>query len=102
MKKAKQLLEELYTVYNPQEEQEEGLNPENRSKFDSKQLRNIMLGTLSTMGKENIVEALIEVLNKMSDSWVIEFLETINGDVVEPISESLKSKRFVEQDTNKE
>lgn len=85
MKKAKQLLEELYTVYNPQEEQEEGLNPENRSKFDSKELRNIMLGTLSTMGKENIVEALIEALNKMSDSWVIEFLETINGDVVEKV-----------------
>lgn len=85
MKKAKQLLEELYTVYNPQEEQEEGLNPENRSKFDSKELRNIMLGTLSTMGKENIVQALIETMDKMPDSWIIEFLETINGDIVEKV-----------------
>ena len=85
MKKAKQLLEELYTVYNPQEEQEEGLNPENRSKFDSKELRNIMLGTLSTMGKENIVQSLIETMDKMPDSWIIEFLETINGDIVEKV-----------------
>ena len=44
-----------------------------------------MLGTLSTMGKENIVQALIETMDKMPDSWIIEFLETINGDIVEKV-----------------
>ena len=72
MKKAKQILEELYTVYNPNDEQDIP------SKFDSKELRNLMIGALLELD-EDMTQALIKAMDKMPDSWIIEFIETING-----------------------
>lgn len=72
MKKVKQILEELYTVYNPNDEQDIP------SKFDSKELRNLMIGALLELD-EDMTQALIKAMNKMPDSWIIEFIETING-----------------------
>lgn len=72
MKKAKQILEELYIVYNPNDEQDIP------SKFDSKELRNLMIGALLELD-EDMTQALIKAMDKMPDSWIIEFIETING-----------------------
>ena len=72
MKKAKQILEELYTVYNPNDEQDRPSN------FDSKELRNLMIGALLELD-EDMTQALIKAMDKMPDSWIIEFIETING-----------------------
>jgi len=91
-KNAKQLLEELYNVYNPQEEKEELETTGKevyRGKYNAKDLRNMFIGTLLTAKSEDFVDALREAIDKMSDEWVAEFLRVQNGDVVEPVVESL-------------
>lgn len=87
-KNAKQLLEELYNVYNPQEEKEELETTGKevyRGKYNAKDLRNMFIGTLLTAKSEDFVDALREAIDKMSDEWVAEFLRVQNGDVVEKI-----------------
>lgn len=81
-----QLKEALYHVYNPQEEEEENLTSANRQPYDSKDLRQIFMGTLFTMGKD-LQGALLEAIDKMPDSWIIEFLEVINNDKIDIIKE---------------
>lgn len=91
-KNAKQLLEELYNVYNPQEEKEELETTGKevyRGKYNAKDLRNMFIGTLLTAKSEDFVDALREAIDKMSDEWVAEFIRVQNGDVVEPVVESL-------------
>lgn len=83
---SQELKEALYHVYNPQEEEEENLTPANRQPYDSEDLRQIFMGTLFTMGK-NLQDALLEAIDKMPDSWIIEFLEVINNDKVDIIKE---------------
>lgn len=87
MKTAKQLLE-LYKIYNPQEEEMEGLTPENRQTYDSQQIRNIFMGTILGLGNDSISN-LRKCIDMMSDEWVLEFIKTVNGDVVEEVNESL-------------
>lgn len=88
MKTAKQILEDLYNVYNLEEESEENLTPENRAKYNSQQIRNIMLETIMEFSAD-MTDAIIIAMNNMPDSWIIEFLETVNGDVVEKVNESI-------------
>jgi len=91
-KNAKELLEALYQVYNPQEEKEELETTGKevyRGKYNAKDLRNMFIGTLLTAKSEDFVDALREAIDKMSDEWVAEFLRVQNGDVVEPVVESL-------------
>lgn len=83
---SQELKEALYHVYNPQEEEEENLTSANRQPYDSKDLRQIFMGTLFTMGKD-LQGALLEAIDKMPDSWIIEFLEVINNDKVDVIKE---------------
>lgn len=87
MKTAKQLLE-LYKIYNPQEEEMEGLTPESRQTYDSQQIRNIFIGTILGLGNDSISN-LRKCINMMPDEWVLEFIKTVNGDVVEEVNESL-------------
>lgn len=87
-KNAKELLEALYQVYNPQEEKEELETTGKevyRGKYNAKDLRNMFIGTLLTAKSEDFVDALREAIDKMSDEWVAEFIRVQNGDVVEKI-----------------
>lgn len=83
---SQELKEALYHVYNPQEEEEENLTSVNRQPYDSEDLRQIFMGTLFTMGKD-LKDALLIAIDKMPDSWIIEFLEVINNDKVDIIKE---------------
>ncbi len=80
IEKLNEELTKLYHVYGPQEEKEEGLNPEHRSKFDSKGIRHIMLSYFSN-GMQDIVKHIFA----MPDSWVIEFLKAQEDTEVEEI-----------------
>ena len=87
-KNAKELLEALYQVYNPQEEKEELETTGKevyRGKYNAKDLRNMFIGTLWCAKSEDFVDALREAIDKMSDEWIAEFLRVQNGDVVEKI-----------------
>lgn len=83
MSKAKQLLEAIYKVYNPQEE-----NKETARTYDSENLRNMFIGTIFGGEHQDTIKNLRDCINKMSDDWVAEFLKVINGDVVEQVNES--------------
>lgn len=83
MSKAKQLLEAIYKVYNPQEE-----NKETARTYDSENLRNMFIGTIFGGDHQDTINNLRDCINKMSDDWVAEFLKVINGDVVEQVNES--------------
>lgn len=83
MSKAKQLLEAIYKVYNPQEE-----NKETARTYDSENLRNMFIGTIFGGEHQDTINNLRDCINKMSDDWVAEFLKVINGDVVEQVNES--------------
>lgn len=84
MSKAKQLLEAIYKVYNPQEE-----NKETARTYDSENLRNMFIGTIFGGEHQDTIKNLRDCINKMSDDWVAEFLKVINGDVVEQVNEAL-------------
>lgn len=88
MSKAKQLLEAIYKVYNPQEE-----NKETARTYDSENLRNMFIGTIFGGEHQDTIKNLRDCINKMSDDWVAEFLKVINGDVVEPIQESVNEEK---------
>lgn len=77
--------EAYYYVYNPQEEKEEGIRPEERRPYSSEELRNIFIGSLSTKG--NFIAELRKDIDNMSDEWVAEFIRVKNADVVEKVSE---------------
>ena len=97
MSKAKQLLEAIYKVYNPQEEIEEygQEKPEFRRDFDSEDLRKQFIGTILTSGTDNNpMKLLKDCIEKMSDDWVAEFLKVINGDVVEQVNESVTQLKY--------
>lgn len=97
MSKAKQLLEAIYKVYNPQEEIEEygQEKPEFRRDFDSEDLRKQFIGTILTSGTDNNpMKLLKDCIEKMSDDWVAEFLKVINGDVVEQVNESITQLKY--------
>lgn len=88
---ARKLLEELYTVYSPSEEQYElsiGHTFE-RNKYDGKSLRNMFIGSLNypTNNAQDLVDSLRNAIDKMPDEWVAEFLRVQNGYVVEPVTE---------------
>lgn len=83
MSKAKQLLEAIYKVYNPQEE-----NKETARTYDSENLRNMFIGTIFGGDHQDTIKNLRDCINKMPDDWVAEFLKVINGDVVEQVNES--------------
>jgi hypothetical protein len=83
--------EALYKVYNKQEEEEEGLTPENRQTYGGKELRNMFIGSLNYPSDniKDFVQSLRDAIDKMPDEWIAEFLRVQNGDVVEPVVESL-------------
>jgi len=85
---AAKLDEALYQVYNPQEEKDELETTGKevyRGKYNAKDLRKMFIGTLMTAKPEDLVDALRDAIDKMSDEWVAEFLRVQNGDVVEKI-----------------
>ena len=86
--------EALYKVYNKQEEEEEGLTPENRQTYGGKELRNMFIGSLNYPSDniKDFVQSLRDAIDKMPDEWIAEFLRVQNGDVVEPVVESLNKK----------
>lgn len=83
--------EALYKVYNKQEEEEEGLTPENRQTYGGKELRNMFIGSLNYPSDniKDFVQSLRDAIDKMPDEWIAEFLRVQNGDTVEPVTESL-------------
>ena len=83
--------EALYKVYNKQEEEEEGLTPKNRQTYGGKELRNMFIGSLNYPSDniKDFVQSLRDAIDKMPDEWIAEFLRVQNGDVVEPVVESL-------------
>lgn len=89
MSKAKQLLEAIYKVYNPQEE-----NKETARTYDSENLRNMFIGTIFGGEHQDTIKNLRDCINKMSDDWVAEFLKVINGDVVEQVNESITQLKY--------
>jgi ribosome-associated translation inhibitor RaiA len=92
MKNAKEILESIYKVYNPREEEEEKRltgKDTYRNNYSAEDLRNMFIGTIMTSDREDFIKALRNYINKMPDEWVAEFLKVINGDVVEKVSESL-------------
>lgn len=89
MSKAKQLLEAIYKVYNPQEE-----NKETARTYDSENLRNMFIGTIFGGEHQDTINNLRDCINKMSDEWVAEFLKVINGDVVEQVNESITQLKY--------
>ena len=96
MANIEKILEELnkYYVYNPEEEQEEAKFGRTiyRNKYNGKDLRNMFMGTLNypTNNLKDFVDSLRKAIDKMPDEWVAEFLKVQNGDVTEPVTESLK------------
>lgn len=93
MSKAKQLLEAIYKVYNPQEE-----NKETARTYDSENLRNMFIGTIFGGEHQDTIKNLRDCINKMSDDWVAEFLKVINGDVVEQVNESETMQESVNEE----
>ena len=92
----KKLIEEYdrYLVYNPEEEREEKETTGKdtyRGKYDGNDLRNMFIGSLkfNSDNSQSIIDGIREAINKMPDEWVAEFLRVQNGDVVEPVVESL-------------
>lgn len=80
MSKASQILEAMYKISNI----EKDIPEETKITYDSKQIRNIFMGTILE-ADEDFIQALRKCIDKMPDAWVIEFLETINGDSVNQI-----------------
>lgn len=86
--------EALYHVYNTEEEQEEGLTPEERQTYDGENLRNMFIGSLDYASGDDIIKALRQAIDKMPDEWVADFLRVQNGDTVEVISESINEEKY--------
>ena len=84
-----QLLETIYKVYNPQEEDKETART-----YDSENLRNMFIGTIFGGEHQDTINNLRDCIDKMSDEWVAEFLKVINGDVVEQVNESLTQLKY--------
>ena len=86
MSRAKKILEDLYKIWNPKEEAEEGLTAENRQTYNSENLRNMFIGTLmSADNGDNAYQQIRTCIDKMSDEWVLEFLKVMNGDEYERV-----------------
>ena len=86
---ADQLMETIYKVYNPQEEDKETART-----YDSENLRNMFIGTIFGGEHQDTINNLRDCIDKMSDEWVAEFLKVINGDVVEQVNESLTQLKY--------
>ena len=84
-----QLLETIYKVYNPQEEDKETART-----YDSENLRNMFIGTIFGGEHQDTINNLRDCIDKMSDEWVAEFLKVINWDVVEQVNESLTQLKY--------
>ena len=92
----KKLIEEYdkYLVYNPEEEREEKETTGKdtyRGQYDGNDLRNMFLGSIQfdSSNAQSIIDGIRKAIDKMPDEWVAEFLRVQNGDVVEPVIESL-------------
>jgi hypothetical protein len=92
--------EALYKVYNKQEEEEEGLTPENRQTYGGKELRNMFIGSLNYPSDniKDFVQSLRDAIDKMPDEWIAEFLRVQNGDTVEPVTEALNEDYELPED----
>ena len=82
-RKLSSLLEE-YEVYSPSEEASE---PNvHRSKFGSKEIRNIMMSYFMGNEVQDVYNNIRDHIDKMSDEWVIEFLKNQGDTQVNKIS----------------
>lgn len=82
--------ESKYYVYNTKEEIEDygEEKPEYRREFTSEGLKNQIIGTIMNADNgENPYQQIRTCIDKMPDEWIIQFLEVINGDTVEKISD---------------
>lgn len=67
----KKLLEE-WEVYSPTEEEENpGLN---RAKFNSNDIRNIMMSYFIGKDAQDVLDKVRQFIDKMPDEWIVEFL----------------------------
>lgn len=72
---------EDYEVYSPSEEEYEAKlgNKVHRSKFNSSEIRNIMMSYFNGLSVQDVYDSIREHIDAMPDEWVIEFL-THQGD----------------------
>ena len=84
MTRVSKLLEE-WEVYSPKEEAENPGLSEHRSKFNSREIRNIMMSYFMYNELQKVYDALREHIDKMPDEWVAEFLRHQEDTVVEKV-----------------
>ena len=84
MTRVSKLLEE-WEVYSPKEEEENPGMSEHRPKFDSTDIRNIMMSYFMYNEPQQIYDVLREHIDKMPDEWVVEFLRHQDDTVVERV-----------------
>ena len=85
-KQLSKLLREEWEVYSPSEETEElekyGRKV-HRSKFNSSEIRNIMMSYFNGLSVQDIYDSIRQHIDAMPDEWVVEFLQNQGDTVVE-------------------
>ena len=84
MTRVSKLLEE-WEVYSPKEEEENPGMSEHRPKFNSREIRNIMMSYFMYKDSGPILDVLRDYIDKMPDEWVAEFLRHQEDTVVEKV-----------------